>query len=112
MVLFVWIVIFLTFNVTFSRWKLKYDIKAAAIDSVATGYLADTIANQNNIQLFNGYNFESQGYKKVTNEQAKVTEFAWNLDAVIEGGQAFRVHLETLGRLVPIEQIRGDQSSH
>ena len=89
LILLLWIVIFLSFNITFSRWKLKYDIKAAEIDSVATGYLADTIANQNNVQLFNGFNFESKGYKKVTNEQAKITIFAWNLDAVIEGGQAF-----------------------
>jgi len=89
LILAVWIIIFLSFNIGFSRWKLKYDIKAAEIDSVATGYLADTIANQNNIQLFGGYKFESQGYKNVTNEQAKTTIFAWNLDAVIEGGQAF-----------------------
>jgi len=77
----------LSFNILFSRWKLKYDIKAAAIDSVATGYLSDTISNQNTIQLFNGFMFESKGYKKVTNEQAKITKFAWDLDAVIEAGQ-------------------------
>ena len=89
LILFIWIIVFLSFNITFSRWKLKYDIKAAEIDSIATGYLADTIANQNNVQLFNGFNFESQGYKKVTNEQARATRFSWNLDAVVEGGQAF-----------------------
>lgn len=89
LILLLWILIFLSFNILFSRWKLKYDIKAAEMDSVATGYLADTITNQNNVQLFNGFNFESKGYKKVTNEQAKITIFAWNLDAVIEGGQAF-----------------------
>ena len=89
LVLLVWIIIFLSFNITFSRWKLKYDIKVAEIDSIATGYLADTISNQNNIQLFNGFGFESHGYKKLTNEQAKTTQFAWNLDAVVEGGQAF-----------------------
>ncbi|MCX6724062.1 MAG: ABC transporter ATP-binding protein [Candidatus Staskawiczbacteria bacterium] len=89
LVIFIWTLIFILFNVTFSKWKLKYDIKAAAMDSVATGYLSDTIANQNNIQLFNGFNFESQGYKKVTNEQANVTVFAWNLDAVVEAGQSF-----------------------
>ena len=89
LILTVWIIIFLTFNITFSRWKLKYDIKAAEIDSIATGYLADTIANQNNVQLFNGYRFESKGYKKVTDEQARTTRFAWNMDAIIEGGQAF-----------------------
>jgi ATP-binding cassette subfamily B protein len=87
LILAVWIFIFLFFNITFSRWKLKYDIRAAEIDSIATGYLADTITNQNNIQLFNGFNFESQGYKKVTDEQAKTTKLAWNLDAIVEGGQ-------------------------
>ena len=35
LILFIWIVIFLSFNITFSRWKLKYDIKAAEIDSIA-----------------------------------------------------------------------------
>ncbi len=89
LVLLVWIVIFLSFNILFSGWKLKYDIKAAEVDSKATGYLADTITNQNNIQLFNGFDFESKGYKKITNEQAKITKLAWNLDSVIEGGQAF-----------------------
>ncbi|MGA2417741.1 MAG: ABC transporter ATP-binding protein [Candidatus Staskawiczbacteria bacterium] len=89
LVLVVWIAIFLSFNIGFSKWKLKYDIKAAEIDSKATGYLADTIGNQNTIQFFNGFKFESQGYKKVTDEQADMTKLAWNLDAVIEGGQAF-----------------------
>ncbi len=87
-VILIWTVIFLLYNIIFSRWKLKYDIKVAEIDSITTGYLSDTITNQNNIQLFNGFNFESQGYKKVTNEHAKITKFSWNLDAIIEGGQA------------------------
>jgi len=89
LILFVWMFVFITFNIVFSRWKLKYDIKAAAMDSIATGYLADTISNQNNVQLFNGFNFESKGYKKVTNDQAATTKLAWNLDAIVEAGQAF-----------------------
>ena len=88
-VILIWIIIFLAFNVIFSKWKLKYDIEVAEIDSKATGYLADTISNQNNIQLFNGYRFESQGYRDVTNKQAKTTKLAWNLDAIVEGGQSF-----------------------
>jgi len=89
LIIFVWVAIFLSFNIIFSRWKLKYDIKVAEIDSKTTGYLADTIANQNNVQLFNGFHFESQGYKKVTGEQARVTKLAWNLDSVMEAAQAF-----------------------
>ena len=89
LIILIWAAVFLAFNITFSRWKLKYDIKAAEVDSKATGYLADTITNQNTIQLFNGLKFESQGYKKITQEQAEITKFTWNLDAVIEGGQGF-----------------------
>jgi len=85
----IWVIIFLSFNITFSKWKLKYDIEVAEVDSKATGYLADTIGNQNTIQLFGGYKFESLGYKKITDEQAKITRFAWRLDVFIEGGQAF-----------------------
>ncbi|MEI7424730.1 MAG: ABC transporter ATP-binding protein [Candidatus Staskawiczbacteria bacterium] len=87
LVIFIWIVIFLLFNILFSKWKLKYDIKVARMDSIATGYLSDTITNQNNVQLFNGFNFESKGYKEATNNQAKITRFAWNLDAIVEACQ-------------------------
>jgi ATP-binding cassette subfamily B protein len=89
LIIFIWLTIFLSFNFFFARWKLKYDLKAAAIDSKATGYLADTISNQNNVQLFNGFPFESAAYKKVTDEQSGTTTFAWNLDAIVNGMQAF-----------------------
>jgi len=88
-VIAVWIFVFLLFNVIFSRWKLKYDILVAEVDSKTTGYLSDTITNQNTIQLFNGYKFESKGYKSVTDEQAKLTNFSWNLDSIMEAGQGF-----------------------
>jgi len=89
LIVLVWALIFIFFNTVLSRWKLKYDIKVAETDSKTTAYLADTIANQNTIQLFSGFLFESLGYKKVTNDQAKITKFTWDLDAVIEAGQSF-----------------------
>jgi len=89
LIVLVWAIIFIIFNVVLSKWKLKYDIQVAATDSKTTGYLADTIANQNTVQLFGGFIFESLGYKKVTNEQAKLTKFTWDLDALIEAGQSF-----------------------
>ncbi|MGD0576722.1 MAG: ABC transporter ATP-binding protein [Candidatus Staskawiczbacteria bacterium] len=88
LLLFVWIIIFMAFNVFFSSWKVKYDIKSAEIDSKATGYLADTITNQNTIQFFNGYNFEKKGYRDVTNEQAKISSFSWNLNSILYAVQA------------------------
>ena len=89
LIILIWVAIFLTFNIVFSRWKLKYDIKVAEIDSKSTGYLADTITNQNTIALFDSFENESRGYKNVTDEQAKSTKFTWNLGAIVEAGQGF-----------------------
>src|SRR3989338_2751841 len=82
-VLLVWIFIFLSFNYVFSRWKLKYDVKRASVDSFTTGVLSDAVSNQNNIQLFTGSKFESGYFKKVTDDQATLTKFVWNL----QGGE-------------------------
>lgn len=89
LIILIWVTIFLSFNIIFSKWKLKYDLDAAEVDSKTTAYLADTITNQNNVSLFAGQKFESQGYKKVTNQQAKVTKFSWDLSSIIEAVQGF-----------------------
>lgn len=89
LIIFIWMSAFLMFNIIFSIWKVKYDIKVAEIDSKTTGYLADTITNQNTIQLFSGKRFESLGFKKTTQEQAKTAIFSWDLNAVIEAVQSF-----------------------
>jgi ATP-binding cassette subfamily B protein len=87
-IILIWALIFILINIILSKWKLKYDIQVAATDSKTTAYLSDTISNQNTIQLFGGFVFESLGYKKVTNEQAKITKFTWDLDALIEAAQS------------------------
>lgn len=89
LIILIWSIVFLSFNLIFSRWKLKYDLRAAEVDSQATGYLADTITNQNTVQLFNRFGFESKGYQKITDEQSRMTKLTFNLDGVVEGGQAF-----------------------
>jgi ATP-binding cassette subfamily B protein len=94
LVILIWIALFLSFNIIFSKWKLKYDIKSAEIDSRATGYLADTITNQNTVALFSGMAFEKKGYKNVTGEQATLTRFTWNLDAItnaVQGALSFGI---------------------
>ncbi|MDP3883284.1 MAG: ABC transporter ATP-binding protein, partial [Candidatus Staskawiczbacteria bacterium] len=93
LVLLCWLVILLIFNFFFSRWKIKYDIKVAEIDSKTTGYLADAITNQNTIQLFTGVKKESFGFKKVSDEQYKKTRLSWDIDSILDGFQAFLVFL-------------------
>jgi ATP-binding cassette subfamily B protein len=83
-----WIFIFLLSSFWFAIWKLKYDIAVAEIDSKTTGYLSDTITNQNAIQLFAGKKREVEGYKNITNEQAQKTLFSWNLSAIMDAIQS------------------------
>jgi ATP-binding cassette subfamily B protein len=90
---FVWLFALLVFNFLFSRWKIKYDIKVAEVDSKTTGYLADAITNQNTIQLFSGVKKEAEGFKKITEEQYKRTRFSWNIDAVSDAFQWFLIFL-------------------
>src|SRR3989344_3908572 len=88
LIILIWSVIFVVFNVSFSMWKIKYDLEVAEVDSKTTAYLADTITNQNTVSLFSRFNFESKGYKNITDQQAKITLFNWNLLNVIEAGQS------------------------
>lgn len=86
-IILMWALAFLLFNITFSNWKLKYDVKVAEIDSKTTGYLADTLTNQNTVSLFDAAKRESAGFKSITNKQAEMTKFTWTMDTFIESGQ-------------------------
>jgi len=83
-----WTLVFIVLNYFFSRWKLKYDIARSAKDTERTGTLADALTNQNNIQLFNGYQFEFGRIKKVAEELRRLQTFTWNLGAAVEAIQA------------------------
>jgi len=87
-IILTWAFVFLLFNITFSNWKLKYDLKVAKIDSKTTGVLADTLTNQNNITVFNGLSYEKDGFKSITYEQARMSKFTWSLDAIVEAIQS------------------------
>jgi len=89
--LMIWVVTFGTFNVFFSRWKLKYDIAVAEADSRTTGYLSDAITNNNAVSLFVGQTFESKNFKDVTNDQAKKLGFSWFLGDIVDGIQTLLI---------------------
>jgi ATP-binding cassette subfamily B protein len=84
----IWMGVFMSFNLFFSRYKLKYDIAVAESDSKTTGLLSDNITNHNAIQLFTSAEYESDSYKKQTNEQARIFCFSWNLSSVVDAVQA------------------------
>jgi len=83
-----WVFIFLLTSFLFAIWKLKYDIAVAEADSKTTAYLADTISNQNTIQLFSAKKTEVEGFKNVTNDQTKKYILSWQLSMGIDAIQA------------------------
>ena len=88
-----WVVLFLIFNISFSRWKLQYDIATSEADSKTTGYLADTVTNNSAVSFFTGHGHESDGFKDVSNDQARKTRFSWLLGEISDGIQALLITL-------------------
>lgn len=84
----VWTVIFVFIQYKLSRFKLKYDLPRAAMDSKVTAALADTISNSTNIKLFSALKYELGRFMKITKRWARVTRKDWDVGAYIEAGQA------------------------
>ena len=87
LLILVWTLLFLLCNYFFARWKLKYDIAKAESDSRTTGVLADTLTNQSTVQQFYEYKAESRRFVAVSDDQARITMFSWNLSTAFDGLQ-------------------------
>ena len=94
-----WLVVFLSFNGLFARYKIKYDFIRSAKETETTGLLADTITNSHTISLFNGYQREVKRFAKVTDELRKIRQFTWNLNAFFEAGQGILTIILEVGAL-------------
>jgi len=84
-----WLVLFLTVNLFFTKYKLKYDIQRSEKESETTAVLADTITNHNNIRLFGGYKRELRNFTLVIEQLRKIKKFTWNLSDIFEAIQSF-----------------------
>ena len=87
LVIVVWMIIFFCMSFFFSRWKIPYDVKAAAMESRASGALADSISNHSTIQLFNRHAHEGWLFGKVNREHKKAVYARWTINNAIEALQ-------------------------
>lgn len=89
LVIFGWVALYMVVNFAYSQWQLKYNLQMAEADSRTTAVLADSITNQNNIDIFSQHEYEREYFKEVTDNQAKITLRNWNrgqgLDAIQAG---------------------------
>jgi ATP-binding cassette, subfamily B, bacterial len=85
----VWMAIFLLINWWFTKYKLKYDIQRSEAETATSGLLSDTVSNNFNIKLFNGYIYESETYGNLSENLHKIRKFTWDMGAVFYGVQSF-----------------------
>ncbi|MBU1164214.1 ABC transporter ATP-binding protein/permease [Patescibacteria group bacterium] len=86
---FVWVIGFLLINWAFTKYKLKYDIAKSKAETATTRVLADTITNNVNVKLFNGYGRELNNFFKVVKKFRASQMLSWNLGNVMDSIQGF-----------------------
>jgi len=89
--IFSWVIIFCIINFFFSRYKIKYDIRRSELDSKVSGALVDTITNQLNVKLFNGYQRERKSFRQITGQLQAMRQFTHNLSNYFDAVQALMV---------------------
>ncbi|MEI8124024.1 MAG: ABC transporter ATP-binding protein, partial [bacterium] len=85
------VTLYFSFSFIFYKWRMKYDIEMAKVDSEVTGLLSDNISNSQTISLFNSFVKEIESYKQATIKQAKIIIKTWNYAGVYETLQQFLV---------------------
>lgn len=88
-----WIIIFISISFFFNRFKLKYDIEGAKIDSKVSAVLSDSLSNHNAIQLFTGSASESKFFGGVNNDFARIYLKKWGISWTIDTIQSFLAYL-------------------
>lgn len=85
----VWMIVFLLINWWFNKYKLKYDVLRSEVETATSGLLSDTVSNNVNIKLFNGYVFESEAYADLSEKLHRIRKFTWDMGAIFYGFQSF-----------------------
>lgn len=89
LVLGVWVLCFLAFQIYVSRLRQPVRIARAEAESKVTGSLADAISNQSTITLFSGASYESSRFMRSVREWSNALYRAWIADAWIWTGIGF-----------------------
>ncbi len=76
-IIFSWLIIYLSATFWFSNWKMKYDLWEAEKDSKMTGELADGVTNSLAIKQFSRLPYELKRFFSVTQEKKQVQYTNW-----------------------------------
>ena len=108
-IIFSWALLYMLVGYFYSLWRFKYNVEMAASDSHTTAVLADTITNQNNIELFSKHNDEIQNFWEVTEKQKNITAKNWSVNMGLDAIQAiFSFIVEFIVFYVAVIYWKGD----
>ncbi len=82
-VLGVWVVIFIAFQIYTARLKQPLRVARSEADSKLVGVLSDDVSNQNTIALFSGGIYEHRLFAEVVEHWRAATMHSWNTDEMI-----------------------------
>ena len=74
-----WTVVFTGFSLLYSRWKLKYDLARAELDTSVSARIADTVTNSVNLKLFAAIDREVSSFRELTDRHQRSRLLAWRL---------------------------------
>lgn len=87
-ILLIFLAIFVGANTWFAKVKMHFDNLLNTMDTKWSGFVADTIANHSNIQMFATLPREMQRFQKITKEWRRINTLNWNLGSIGNAIQA------------------------
>lgn len=78
----VWVLLFLIISYFFTRYKLRFDVEAAATTSKLTGMASDAMSNHTSIQAFAATEYEGKRIGKTNAYFTTLNIFRENLDVI------------------------------
>jgi ATP-binding cassette, subfamily B, bacterial len=95
----VWLVSFMLINWIFTKFKMKYDLARTNLETEITGLLADTLTNNSNVKLFNGYRREIKTYADTNEKVRRARRLSWDLGSIFDTAQGFLMALLEIGMI-------------
>lgn len=75
-------IIFIFINFIFVKYRMKFDMIRTEAETTTSSLLADTVTNNTNIKLFNGYEIENKNFFKKTENLGKARKKTWDIHVV------------------------------
>ncbi len=92
-----WLVIFFVVNSLLIKFKLKYDLQRATVETETTGLLADTITNYSTIKLFTGFLREFASFQSVADRLRRLRRLTWDLGNYFDAIQGLLMTILEVG---------------